>query len=68
MESCVGEGGEEEEIDVSKDEGDEEEEDDEDEGDNDERTLEGGSSGSLGTGIPVHLSFPKCGLPMTLSQ
>ena len=47
MESCVGEGGEEEEIDVSEDEGDKEEEDDEDEGDANERTLEGGSSGSL---------------------
>ena len=59
MESCVGEGGKEEEIDVSKDEGDEEEEDVEDEGDNDERTLEDGSSGSLGDGHARPFILPK---------
>ena len=59
MESCVGEGGEEEEIDVSEDEGDKEEEDDEDEGDADKRTLEGGSSGSLGDGHTCPLILPK---------
>ena len=53
MESCVGEGGVEE-----IDEG-------EDEGDADEKTLEVGSSGSPGMGIPVHLSSPKCGPSMT---
>ena len=61
MESCVGEGGKEEEIDVSKDEGDEEEEDDEDEGDNDERTLESGSSGSPGDGHTCSFILPKMG-------
>ena len=59
MESCVGEGGEEEEIDVSEDEGDKEEEDDEDEGDADERTLEGGSLGSLGDGHTHPFILPK---------
>ena len=46
VESCFEEGGEEEEIDEGEDEG-YKGEDDEDEGDIDERTLEGGSSGSL---------------------
>ena len=59
MESCVGEGGKEEEIDVSKVEGDEEEEDDEDKGDNDKRTLEDGSSGSLGDGHTRPFILPK---------
>ena len=68
VESCVREGGEEEEIDEGEDEGDEGEEDDEDEGDADEKTLEVGSSGSPGMGIPVHLSSPKCGPSMTSYQ
>ena len=68
VESCVREGGEEEEIDEGEDEGDEGEEDDGDEGDADEKTLEVGSSGSPGMGIPVHLSSPKCGPSMTSYQ
>ena len=50
MENCVGEGGEEEEIDEREVEGDKGEEDDEDEGDTDKRTLEARSSGSPGNG------------------
>ena len=61
MESCVGEGGEEEGIDVSEDEGDEGEEDDGDEGDADERTLESGSSGSPGDGHTRSFILPKMG-------
>ena len=68
MESCVGEGGEEEGIDVSEDEGDEGEEDDGDEGDADERTLESGSSGSPGDGHTRSLSSLKWGLLMTSCQ
>ena len=57
VESCVGEGGEEEEI--NEDEGDEEKEDDGDEGDADERTLEGGSSRSPGDGHTRPFILPK---------
>ena len=58
MESCVREGGE-EEIDEGENEGDEGEEDDRDEGDADERTLEVGSSGSLGNGNTHPFILPK---------
>ena len=58
MESCVGEGGE-EEIDEGEDEGDEGEKDDREEGDADERTLEVGSSGSLGNGHTHPFILPK---------
>ena len=50
VESCVREGGEEEERDEGKDEGDEGEEDVGDEGDADERTLKARSSRSPGDG------------------
>ena len=62
MESCDGGEGEEEEIDVGKDEGDkggEKGEDDRDEGEVDERTLEGGCSGSLGNGHTHPFILPK---------
>ena len=58
VESCFGEGGEEEEIDEGEDEG-YKGEDDEDEGDVDERTLEGGSSGSLRDGHTHPFILPK---------
>ena len=58
VESCFGEGGEEEEIDEGEDEG-YKGEDDEDEGDVDERTLEGGSSGSLTDGHTHPFILPK---------
>ena len=58
MESCVEEGGEEEEIDEGEDEG-YKGEDDEDEGDIDERTLEGGSSGSPRDGHTRPFILPK---------
>ena len=66
VESCVGEGGEEKEMDEGEDEGDDGKEDDEDKGDANERTLEAGSSEALGMGMPFHLSFQKCG-PLTIS-
>ena len=59
MESCVGEGGEEEEIDEGVVEGDKGEEDDGDKGDADERTLEVGSSGSPGNGHARPFILPK---------
>ena len=59
MESCVGEGGEEEEIDEGVVEGDKGEEDDGDKGDDDERTLEVGSSGSPGNGHARPFILPK---------
>ena len=59
MESCVGEGGEEEEIDEGVVEGDKGEEDDGDKGDADERTLEAGSSGSPGNGHARPFILPK---------
>ena len=59
VESYVGEGGKEEEIDEGEDEGDKGEEDDGDEGDANERTLEGGSSGSLGDGHTHPFILPK---------
>ena len=59
MESCVGEGGEEEEIDEGVVAGDKGEEDDGDKGDADERTLEVGSSGSPGNGHARPFILPK---------
>ena len=59
MESCVGEGGEEEEIHEGVVEGDEGEEDDGDKGDADERTLEAGSSGSPRNGHARPFILPK---------
>ena len=59
VESCVGEGGEVEEIGEDEDEGDEEEEDNGDEGDADERTLEAGSSGSPKDGHIRPFILPK---------
>ena len=67
VESYVGEGGEEEEIDEGEDEGDEEEEDEgdakeedgRDEGGADERTLEAGSLGSLRDGHARPFILPK---------
>ena len=67
VESYVGEGGEEEEIDEGEDEGDEEEEDEgdaeeedgRDEGGANERTLEAGSSGSLRDGHARPFILPK---------
>ena len=59
VESCVGEGSEEKEIDEGEVKGDEGEEDDEDEGDVDERTLEVGSSGSPGNGHARPFILPK---------
>ena len=67
VESCVGEGGEEEEIDEGEDEGDEEEEEEgdaeaedrRDEGGADERTLEAGSLGSLRDGHARPFILPK---------
>ena len=59
MESCVREGGEEEEIDEGEDEGDAEEEDGRDEGGADERTLEVGSLGSLRDGYARPFILPK---------
>ena len=61
VESCVGEGGEEEEIDKGKDEGDEGEgeEDEGDEGDANERTLEVGSLGSPEDGHTCPFILPK---------
>ena len=56
----------EEEMDEGEDEGDDGKEDDKDEGDANERTLEAGSSEALGMGMPVHLSFQKCG-PLMIS-
>ena len=52
MESCVGEGGEEKEV-------DEGEEDDRDEGDTNKRTLEVGSLGSLGNKHACPFILPK---------
>ena len=71
VESCDGEEGKEQAVDKGKDEGDEEGEEGEndgDEGEVDKRTLEGGSSGSPGMGIPVHLFSSKCGPSMTSSK
>ena len=65
MESCVGEGGEEVEIDEGEDEGDEGEEDDGDKGDADEGPLKLEVLEARGMGIPGHLSFPKCGPSIT---
>ena len=65
MESCVGEGGEEVEIDEGEDEGDEGEEDDGDKGDADEVPLKLEVLEARGMGIPGHLSFPKCGPSIT---
>ena len=59
VESCVGEGGEEEEMDEGEDEGDEGEEDVGDEGDADERTLKAGSSRSPGDGHARPFILPK---------
>ena len=59
MESCVGEGGEEEEINEGEVEGDDGEEDDKDEGDVDRRTLEARSSGSLRNGHAHLFILPK---------
>ena len=67
VESCVGEGGEEEEIDEGEGEGDEEEEEEgdaeaedrRDEGGADERTLEAGSLGSLRDGHARPFILPK---------
>ena len=67
VESCVREGGEEEEIDEGEDEGDEEEEEEgdaeeedrRDEGGADERTLEAGSLGSLRDGHARPFILPK---------
>ena len=59
MESCVGEGGEEKEIDEGEVEGDEGEEDDGDKGDADKRTLKAGSSGSLRNGHTHLFILPK---------
>ena len=58
VESCLGEGGEEEEIDEGEDEGNKGE-DDGDEGDADERTLKGGSSGSPRDGHTHPFILPK---------
>ena len=64
VESCVVKGGEEEEINEGEDEGDDGEEDDGDKGDPDKRTLEGGSSKSLGDGHTHPFILPKCGPSM----
>ena len=70
MKSCDGEE-EEEKVDESEDKGDEGGEEGEDEGDEgevDEKTSRRGSLGSPRMATLVHLSFPKCGLLMILSQ
>ena len=71
VESCVGEGGEEEEeIDKGEDEGDERREEGKDDGDKsevDKRIPKVEVQEALGIGIPVHSSSPKCGPLMTLS-
>ena len=72
MKSCDGEE-EEEEVDEGEDKGDKGGEEGEDDGDEDEVKLTREPSKvevqeALGMGIPVHLSFPKCGLLMILSQ
>ena len=59
VESCVGEGGEEEEMDEGEDEGDEGKEDVGDEGDADERTLKAGSSRSPGDRHARPFILPK---------
>ena len=59
VESCVREGGEEEEMDEGKDECDEGEEDVGDEGDADERTLKARSSRSPGDGHARPFILPK---------
>ena len=59
MESCIGEGGEEEEIDEGEVDGEEGEVDDGDEGDADKRTLEAGSSGSPRNGHAYPFILPK---------
>ena len=59
MESCVGEGGEEEEIDEGEVEGDDGEEDDRDEGDVDKRTLKARSSRSPRNGHARLFILPK---------
>ena len=64
VESCVIEGGEEEEINEGEDEGDEGEEDDGVKGDANKRTLEGGSLESLGDGHTHPFILPKCGPSM----
>ena len=58
VESCIGKGGE-EEINEGEDEGDKGEEDDEDKGGVDERTLEVGSSRSLGDRHTRPFILPK---------
>ena len=70
MKSCDREE-EEEEVDEGEDKGDEGGEEGEDEGDEgevDEKTSGRGSLGSPKMATLVHLSFPKCGLLMILSQ
>ena len=73
VESCDGEEAEEEEVDKGEDKGNEVGKEGEDDGDGDEVKLMRGPpkvevQKALGTGILVHLSFPKCGPSLTLSQ
>ena len=73
VESCDGEEAKEDEVDKGEDKGNEVGGEGEDDGDGDEVKLMREPSKvkvqeALGMGIPVHLSFLKCGLPMTLSQ